>query len=106
MYVSVYGGIADAQAYRGDVEIILIDWDNYEDNLADVDTVLYHIDLAGDLSDGYPAIWFDLHSALTRMAGGQLEEYNPQDAEMIRDALAEAGHPLPEDGERQTVLPL
>jgi hypothetical protein len=111
VYVSVYGGIADAQTYpkerENDVEIILIDWDNYEDNLAEVDTVLSHIEDTKRLVEaGYEGAWLDMDRALDRSGGVDLEQYSDEDAAMIIDALEKAGHPyeLSEDGRQIPLL--
>lgn len=105
VYVSVYGGIADAQTYpkeaEDQVEIILIDWDEYEDNLADPDRVVSDItDTKRLIEAGYAGAWADFDRALERSAGQDLEQYSDEDAAAIITALEEAGHPyeLSEDG--------
>lgn len=39
VYVSVSGGIANAEATRGEVDIVIVDWDSFEDNIPTEDEV-------------------------------------------------------------------
>lgn len=111
VYISVYGGIADYEIYPKDradeVEVIHIDWDEYEDNLADVDRVISDIEDTKRLVEaGYEGAWLDMDRALDRSAGTDLEQYSDEDAAQILDALEKAGHPyeLSEDGRQIPLL--
>lgn len=111
VYVSVYGGVADARTYPKEaesrVEIILIDWDEYEDNLADPDRVISDItDTKRLVEAGYTGAWVDFDRALDRSAGQDLEQYDDENAAMIITALEEAGHPYKLSDARQLPLDL
>lgn len=109
VFVSVSGGIAETQIYgkAESVEVIEIDWDNYEDNIPDVDTVVWHIGLCKQLEPFYPDIWDDyMLYWLERCGGEDLESFTDEDTVLIMDALEKAGHPWKLTGNRQLPLDL
>ena len=106
VYVSTRGGIAEAMVVRGDAEVVEIDWDEYEDNIAYPDNVLQHIEDAKALQEDYPAIWDDLFYWLGRSAGDDLEAYDDEDTAIIMDALDQAGHPWQLSEARQLPMDL
>jgi len=61
VYVSVRGGIADAMVLRGDVQVILIDWDNMAD--ADIE------DLRDNLKEAQELVGRDREDATAELQG-------------------------------------
>lgn len=53
VYVSVSGGIANAEATRGEVDIVIVDWDSFEDNIPTDDEVQWIRDGIGSLAEPF-----------------------------------------------------
>lgn len=53
VYVSVLGGIANAEATRGEVDIVIVDWDSFEDNIPTDDEVQWITDGIESLAEPY-----------------------------------------------------
>lgn len=102
--VTVRGGIAEAWAVGEDVKIIHIDWDEFDDgNIPETDWVLDTIEKIQRVpyTKDRESLFEDLLYEL-----GDLVDYEPQADAEIRQAMREAGHPIPETRDRQEVLPL
>ncbi len=93
IYVSVEGGIAEATTTRGEAEIILIDWDAYDDDIPELDTIEYHMDLVSQIVD--EDAWLTFFDKLTRAAGDGLERLNLEDRRYIKRQLKTHGKTLP-----------
>lgn len=111
VYISVVGGIAEYEVYpksqADEVEVIHIDWDEYEDNVADVDNVLLDIEDTRRLVEaGYENAWLDFDRALERSVGFDLEAYDDENAAIVMDALEKAGHPYELSEGRQLPMDL
>ncbi len=83
VYVSVLGGIANAEATRGEVDIVIVDWDSFEDNIPTDDEVQWITDGIESLAEPYRTSQLvTLKEELDKIEG--LAEADRLDAEKTR----------------------
>ncbi len=83
VYVSVLGGIANAEATRGEVDIVIVDWDSFEDNIPTDDEVQWITDGIESLAEPYrTSQLITLKEELDKIGG--LAEADRLDAEETR----------------------
>ena len=96
VYVSVLGGIANAEATRGEVDIVIVDWDSFEDNVPTDDEVQWIMDGIESLAEPYrTSQLITLKEELDKIDG--LAEADRLDAEETRRRELAAARSLLED---------
>jgi hypothetical protein len=99
VYVSVVGGIADAVSTRGNVDVVIIDWDVFEDNVPDSEEL-------ADLQASVDAIAEPHRAAVQRELDAKLEKlakwkrWTEEESQRRRALrIADARNVLREEGE-------
>lgn len=99
VYVSVSGGIAYAEATRGEVDIVIVDWDSFEDNIPTDDEVQWIRDGIQSLAEPFRTSQLLALKEETDKIERYAEEDRLDAEEARRDELAAARSLLEKAGE-------